>query len=53
MEVSLAKLRAATEDDVAEALDDGLLALPIDSAAEMLEFYNRMIDLLVGELPDD
>lgn len=46
--VPVADLRAATEDDVARALD-GAACQPSCSPAELLELFNRMLDVLVGE----
>lgn len=45
----LATLRRATEDDVERALmDANFNGWPNDEAA-LLEFFNRMIDLLAGD----
>jgi hypothetical protein len=49
--VPLADLRAATEDDVVRALD-GAYCQPHCSPAELLELFNRMLDVLVGEDDD-
>jgi hypothetical protein len=50
-EDQLAMLRAATEDDVETVL--GYCCAPEPrSAAELLEFFNCMLDRLVGE-PED
>lgn len=49
--IPIADLRAATEDDVAQALD-GAACQPQCSPAELLELFNRMLDVLVGE-PDE
>lgn len=45
-------LRAATEDDVREALDGAYVTLPIENAADLLEAYNRILDLKLG-LPEE
>lgn len=45
----LATLRRATEDDVETALIDASFnGWPSDEAA-LLEFFNRMLDVLAGE----
>ena len=44
----LARLRAATEDDVTRALDGAYVKLD-SPAADLLEFFNRMLDVVVGE----
>jgi hypothetical protein len=41
----LAKLRNATEDDVAVAMETAHFDMPTD-AASLLEFFNRMLDVL-------
>lgn len=45
----LSTLRAATEDDVARALADAYVSLPLTDPAAALEFFNRMIDVITGE----
>ena len=45
-------LRAATEDDVARACADSYVNLDDPSPAYLLEFFNRMIDVLIGEEDD-
>jgi hypothetical protein len=42
-------LRAATEDDVAAALDGAYVETPLSHSADLLEFFNRMLDVLTGE----
>ena len=42
-------LRAATEDDVVDALKDSYVRLPLMNRAQALEFFNRMIDVMLGE----
>ena len=45
----LTRLRAATEDDVTRALEGAHIGRPNISPVELLEFYNRMIDVMVGD----
>jgi len=45
----IAQLRAATEDDVALALDRAFISLPLSDPAELLELFNRLLDVLTGE----
>lgn len=45
-------LRAATEEDVRRACADAYVDLGDKSPAELLDFFNRMIDVLVGEEDD-
>jgi len=45
-------LRAATEDDVDAALRDANIALPLTDTAQLLEFYNRVLDVKLGIQPD-
>lgn len=49
--VDLAALRAATEDDVARARVGSYVeaALKLVPDEQLLEFYNRMLDVLTGE----
>lgn len=42
-------LRDATEDDVAKALEDSYVSTPLSEPAALLEFFNRMIDVRLGE----
>lgn len=42
-------LRAATEADVFKALDGAYVKLPITGADEVLEIWNRMLDVVAGE----
>jgi len=42
-------LRAATEDDVTAALDGAYVAFPGVQAADLLEFFNRMLDVKLGD----
>jgi len=42
-------LRAATEDDVVDALQESYVRLPLMDRAQALEFFNRMIDVMLGE----
>jgi hypothetical protein len=45
-EALLDALRSATEDDVARAMDSAYIER-LDTPAEMLEFFNRMVDVRV------
>lgn len=45
----LTRLRAADEDTVQAALADAYVAPPLASPAELLEFFNRMLDVVAGE----
>ena len=42
-------LRAATEDDVVDALKESYVRIPLLDRAQALEFFNRMIDVMLGE----
>lgn len=42
-------LRSATEDDVLRALDGAYISPPLSEPAELLEFFNRMVDVMLGE----
>lgn len=42
-------LRAATEDDVLDALTDSYVRLPLMDRAAALEFFNRMVDTMLGQ----
>lgn len=42
-------LRAATEGDVEDALKEAYVRLPLMDRAAALEFFNRMIDVMLGE----
>lgn len=46
------RLRTLDEDDVERALTDSYVALPLKTPACALEFYNRMLDQVLGP-PDD
>ena len=46
---TLERLRAATEDDVRVACADAYVDLGDKSPAELLDFFNRMIDLVIGD----
>lgn len=46
---NLEALRTATEDDVTRALDGSYVSLPITNQAAALEFFNRMVDVMLGE----
>lgn len=43
----IALLRSATEDDVQNALENGQMHLPLTIAADLLEFYNQVVDVLL------
>lgn len=43
------KLRTATEDDVTAALKDSYAELPLSTPVDALEFFNRMLDQMLGE----
>lgn len=42
-------LRQTTEADVAEALKDAYVSLPITDTAALLEAFNRILDVRLGE----
>lgn len=42
-------LRNATEDDVALALHRSYIRTPLSDPAELVEFFNRMMDVITGE----
>lgn len=42
-------LRGATEDDIDAALEGALFDMPINNTAELLEVYNRILDILTGD----
>jgi hypothetical protein len=48
----LAKLRAATENEVNQALEGADIALPISTPYEAIELFNRIIDVVTGERDD-
>jgi hypothetical protein len=50
-DVQLVTLRAATEDDVQAVLGDCCVPEP-GSPVELLEFFNCMLDRLIGETDD-
>jgi len=47
------RLRAATENEVATALEGAKVALPLTTAYEALEFFNCMVDVLTGQRAKD
>ncbi|GEM_PF-2310805 len=49
----LSTLRQATEDDVERALEGAYVALPLTDKAAALEFFNRMLDTMLGETAGD
>lgn len=42
-------LRRATEEDVDRALEDAPFDLPPQDEAQLLDFFNRMLDLMVTD----
>jgi hypothetical protein len=49
----IAILRAATLDDVAKATEYLYVAPPRATHADLLEFFNQMLDVLIGEDADE
>lgn len=49
LDTFLARLRAATEDDIENALEHAYIKLPITTPVEALELWNVMLDELTGE----
>jgi hypothetical protein len=47
------RLRAATENEVATALEGAKVALPLTTPYEALEFFNCMVDVLTGQRAKD
>lgn len=45
-------LRSATEDDVLKALDCGHIKVPLTEPTELLEFYHRVVDVLLDTQSD-
>lgn len=45
-------LRQTTEDDVIAALEGAYVSLPIETPAELLEAFNRILDAKLGEADD-
>jgi hypothetical protein len=54
MPIDAERLRSLTEDDVIAALGNSYVEDTLDGIAPvaLLEFYNRMLDRVIGE-PDD
>jgi hypothetical protein len=48
----IARLRAADDLDVFAALAGAPVAVPLASADELVEFFNRMLDVLLEEPAD-
>lgn len=46
------QLRRASEDDVLAALQDSYVSFPLETPAAALEFFNRMLDQILGEGED-
>lgn len=42
-----ALLRSAPQDDVTKALEGASIDVPLTSPTELLEFFHRMIDVLI------
>lgn len=40
-------LRSATEDEIAKALDQSVVEVPLSEPIDLLEFYNCMIDVML------
>ena len=40
-------LRSATEDDVLKALEGASVQVPLANPVDLLEFYHRMVDVLL------
>lgn len=49
-ELLINRLRAATEDDVIRSFAGAYIKLAEHSPRELLEFFSRMIDVLIGEV---
>lgn len=49
----LETLRSASEDDVIAALTDAHVGLPITTPAALLEAFNLIIDIKLGETAGD
>ncbi|RYD60456.1 MAG: hypothetical protein EOP84_36965 [Verrucomicrobiaceae bacterium] len=49
----LRRFRAATENEVATALDGGYVSLPLNTPHDALEFFNCMLDVLTGQREKD
>jgi len=49
----LAGMRAAQEKHVEAALEGAYVTPPLSTPAELLEFFNRMLDVLLGEAECD
>jgi hypothetical protein len=47
------RLRAATENEVAAALEGAKVTLPLTTPYEALEFFNCMVDVLTGQREKD
>lgn len=50
MDILLSRLRAADEDDIREAFKGAYIKPPLTKPEELLEFWNRMLDVLTGEV---
>lgn len=47
------RLRAATENEVATALEGSKLSLPLTTPYEALEFFNCLVDVISGQRDED
>jgi hypothetical protein len=47
------RLRAATENEVATALEGSILSLPLTTPHEALEFFNCLVDVISGQRDED
>lgn len=47
------RLRTASEDDVERALEGAYVSLPLTDRAAALEFFNLMLDTMLGQTAGD
>lgn len=47
------QLRSATENEVATALKDSKVSLPLTTPYEALEFFNCLLDVISGQRDED
>jgi hypothetical protein len=47
------QLRSATENEVATALTDSRVSLPLTTPYEALEFFNCLLDVISGQRDED
>lgn len=50
--MEIGELRDTTEDHVIAALDDAYVKFPIKTPAELLEAFNLILDVRLGEVDD-